>query len=223
MAPGAMILPWSSDVGALAVMFMGGQEVGNAVADVLFGDVNPSGRLPISFPNKENETITTVEQWPGVEDDDGVLQSNFSEKLEVGYRWYNAHDVKPAYSYGHGLSYTTFEYSDITVDGRAVSFVVKNDGKRDGAEVPQLYLDFPESAEEPPRQLKGFKKILLEAGKKETVTFELSDRDLSIWDVDHHKWSLVHGKYSIYVGASSADIRLTAAANLAAPERFEIV
>jgi len=211
VTPGAVLLPWAKAAGAIVAMFMPGQEVGNALADIIFGDVNPSGRLPLTLPNKENETLTPA-QWPGVAiDKQGKdLQANYSEKLEVGYRWYNAHSVVPAFPFGHGLSYTDFSYSGLTVDNRTVSFQVTNIGDLAGAEVAQLYLDFPAAAGEPPRQLKGFRKLRLKAGKARDVAFKLTDRDLSIWDTELHHWSLVHGDFALYVGASSADIRLTA-------------
>lgn len=156
---------------------MPGQEYGNAIADVLFGTVNPSARLPITFPNKENEVGMSQDQYPGTK---GI--SVYSEGMEVGYRWYNAHNVKPAFAFGHGLSYTQFEYSDLQINQRSVSVKIHNTGDVDGAEVPQLYLGFPTSAHEPPKQLKGFQKVHLKAGKKAKVTFPLTDRDFSIWD-----------------------------------------
>ena len=99
-------------------------------------------------------------------------------------------EVKPAYPFGHGLSYTTFEYSGLTVSGRTISFTVKNSGSVAGAEVPQLYLKFPDSAQEPPKQLKGFTKVKLDAGASTTVTFSLDDRSFSIWDVTTHAWKV---------------------------------
>jgi hypothetical protein len=177
VTPGALLTPWRDDVGAIVTPIMPGQEYGNAIADVLCGEVNPSAKLPLTFPNKENEVEMTPDMYPGK---NGI--SVYSEGLEVGYRWYNAHNVKPAFAFGHGLSYTQFEYSDLKVSQRSVSCSVKNVGDVDGAEVPQLYLGFPASAQEPPKQLKGFKKIQLKAGASATVTFPLTDRDFSIWD-----------------------------------------
>jgi len=127
----------------------------------------------------------------------------------VGYRWYHAHGVKPAYAFGHGLSFTSFDYSGLSIEKNAVSFDVVNIGHRAGAEVAQLYLTFPEESQEPPRQLKGFKKIALEPGQKETITLQLSAQDLSIWDVSAHDWSMQQGTFRVEVGASSADLRLS--------------
>merc|ERR1712228_642584 len=120
---------------------MPGQEEGNALADVLFGDVNPSGRLALTIPHKENETLTH-EQWPGVAFDEGGhnLQANFTEKLVVGYRWYSTHKQKPVYPFGHGLSYTSFSYSSLAVTGKNISCVIRNEGDVEGAEVAQLYI-----------------------------------------------------------------------------------
>jgi len=204
VTPAALLTPWREHVGAIITPFTPGQEYGNAIADVLFGDVNPSARLPLTFPNSENDINMTQEMYPGK---NGI--SVYSEGLEVGYRWYNAHDVAPAFPFGHGLSYTPFLYSGLKVQGRTVSCSVKNTGDVDGAEVPQLYLGFPASAQEPPKQLKGFQKVMLKAGDSATVTFELADRDLSIWDVSSSQWSVVAGDFDIMVGASSEDIRLT--------------
>merc|ERR1712130_1078392 len=122
----------------MGIAMLPGQEYGNAIADVLFGAVNPSGKLPITFPTHENDTEMAPQQWPGV---NGV--SVYSEKLKVGYRFYDAEQVEPAYPFGHGLSYTTFQYSNLRVDGRNVSCAVKNTGDMDGREVVQLYLQFP--------------------------------------------------------------------------------
>jgi beta-glucosidase len=114
------------------------------------------------------------------------------------------------YPFGHGLSYTTFDYKQVQVQGRKVTVDVENSGKVHGKEVVQLYLGFPKEAGEPPKLLKGFSKIALEANEKKTAEFELRDRDLSIWDVETHAWKLVKGEFDIYIGSSSRDIRLSA-------------
>lgn len=116
------------------------------MADVLFGDVNPSARLPFTMPNKENEMEMTESQYPGIK-----LENDYSEKLNVGYRWYNTHSVKPAFEFGFGLSYTTFEYGNLDVSARTISFSILNAGFKDGCEIPQLYIDFPSTAGEPTR------------------------------------------------------------------------
>jgi len=206
ITPGAILTPWSNVVNASLVMFMPGQEIGNAIADVLFGDVNPGGKLPLTFPNKENEVEFTDSQYPGIPVNNPA-NASYSEKLDIGYRWYATHKVTPKFAFGHGLSYTTFEYGTVSVDGRNVSIVVKNTGQVMGSEVVQLYLSFPPSSGEPPLQLKGFEKTLLQPTRSSTITFILSDRDLSIWNVTTHEWEVQHGTFTILIGSSSQDIR----------------
>merc|ERR1711957_439657 len=153
----------------------------------------------------------TKAQFPGVGGLAGFgLTATYSEKLEVGYRWYHAHGVTPAYPFGHGLSYTSFKYSNLSVDdSNIVSFDVENVGDRAGAEVAQLYLTFPETSQEPPRQLKGFKKVSFELGQMSTLTLQLSAREMSIWDASVHDWREQQGSFTVEVGSSSADIRLS--------------
>jgi len=205
VTPGALLTPWRDQVGAVLTPLMPGQEYGDAIAEVLFGTVNPGGKLPLTFPNAANEMEITKEQWPGV-----AGAAFYSEKLEVGYRWYAAHDVKPAYPFGHGLSYTSFEYANLVVSGRTVTVEVSNTGAREGQEVAQLYVKFPAEAGEPPMQLKGFSKVELKAGETQTATFTLDDRTFSIWDVTTHAWAVVPGTFQLMVGSSSGDIRVTA-------------
>jgi beta-glucosidase len=134
-------------------------------------------------------------------------------KANSAPRWYCRYasnpSVKPAFPFGHGLSFTTFAYSALKVSGRSISFTVENSGGVAGAEVPQAYIEFPASAEEPPKQLKGFSKVMLAAGESTTVTFELDDRSFSIWDVSTHAWTVVPGSFGVHIGSSSDDIRLT--------------
>ena len=205
--PGAILTPWAKDVAAALTMHMPGLECGNALADVLFGDVNPTGRLSYTLPNIENEQGFTKLQWPGVN-----TISVYSEKLEFGYRWYDAHKVTPAFPFGHGLSYTKFAYTSIKASSTEVSVTVTNSGSVAGAEVAQLYLTFPAATTgEPPLQLKGFVKTgILAGGAATTVTFKLRERELSIWDVTTHAWSKQPGAFTASVGTSSRDIRLTA-------------
>jgi len=205
--PGAVLTPWSEEVQAVVAMFMPGQEEGHALADVLFGDVDPGGRLPVTFPNIENEVRFTPQQYPGIPVD-FPLNANYSEMLEIGYRWYQSHNVQPKFAFGHGLSYSTYSYSGLSVSGRNVSFSVTNTGSRTGYEVPQMYLRFPESAGEPPLQLKGFTKLNLTAGETASVTFTVRDRDLSIWDVNAKAFVPQTGLFGVFVGASSEDMRL---------------
>jgi beta-glucosidase len=206
-APGAMVLPWIESARAVLCSFFPGQENGNALADVLFGDVNPSARLPITFPASEDQTpLKSDIQYPGVN-----LQTNYTEKLLVGYRWYDAVNATPLFPFGHGLSYTTFQYANLQVSSNlTVSVDIKNSGARDGAEVLQLYLGYPQQAGEPPQVLRDFKKVTLKIGQSATVTFTtLTDRDLSIWDVTKSDWVKVAGSWGVRVGSSSRVIKLT--------------
>jgi len=202
--PGAILTPpWDADVAAILSMGMPGQEEGNALADVIFGNVNPSGRLPVTFPNKDNEVAFTADQYPGVNG-----HANYSEKLNIGYRWYATHGVVPRFAFGFGLSYTTFGYSGLTVSGRTVTATITNTGKVAGAEVPQLYIGFPAAAGEPSIQMRGFTKVALGAGEQKAVSWTLSNLDLSIWDATTHKWVLQTGTFNIMVAASAQDIKL---------------
>ena len=123
----------------------------------------------------------------------------------MGYRWYNAHRVDPAYPFGHGLSYTSFSLSNLVASSDNVTFTITNTGKRAGAAIPQMYLTFPTYAEEPPSQLKGFKKQELDPGQTVKVSFQIDARARSIWDVDSHSWTEVRGTFEVIVGQSSRD------------------
>lgn len=214
--PGATLLPWSQEVEAILTNFMPGQEAGHAIADVLFGRVNPSAKLPVTFPNNAWDSNLTVAQYPGVPDAQKNTYSYYLEKLYVGYRKYDADNIKftTGFPFGHGLSYTTFDYSHFALEmlsDRRVkaTFVITNTGKRAGQEVAQLYLHFPTAAGEPPWQLKGFQKTsLLAPGRLERVELYLTERDRSIWDPEDHAWSVVHGRFKVSVGSSSRDFRL---------------
>ncbi len=167
----AILMPWIDNVAAVLEAWYPGEEDGHAVADVLFGAVNPSGKLPLSFPRSVEDTLASnPEQYPGV---NGT--AHYSEGLEVGYRAYIAHNIPPLFPFGFGLSYTQFSFDGLKVSRRrgsanaTVTFRVTNTGKRAGAEVAQLYLGFPAIAEgnEPPRQLKGFQEGDAESGRIE--------------------------------------------------------
>jgi beta-glucosidase len=213
--PGAVLMPWSGDVAAILTNFLPGQQAGNAIADVLFGAVNPSAKLPLTFPNAENETALTPAQWPGLPDPNSPVYANYTEGLLVGYRYYDAHNISfsTGFPFGHGLSYTSFAYSNLAVaaDGKSVTADIKNTGAVAGAEVAQMYLGFPRSAGEPPKVLRGFEKVALAAGETKTATFPLDAQSTSIWDASAHDWAQVHGDFTVLVGSSSRDIRLTKA------------
>src|SRR5207253_2257751 len=162
---------WLDSVKGVVETWYPGQEDGNAVASVLFGDVNPSGKLPITFPKSMTDTpIQSAAQWPGITqyNDSVGPHSIYSEGLLVGYRWYDAKGIQPLFPFGYGLSYTSFGYSALSVTatatGATVSFTVTNTGKRQGSEVAQVYVGAPAASGEPPKQLKGFQKVSLEPG-----------------------------------------------------------
>jgi beta-glucosidase len=206
----ATLLPWSSQLGAALVAWYPGQENGNALAQVLFGDVNPSGKLPVTFPAAASQVpANTPAQFPGVSG-----HVTYAEELAVGCRWYDANGVPPLFPFGYGLSYTTFGYSNLTVSAVSLSgqvqvgFDLTNTGSRAGAEVAQLYLGFPAAAGEPPKLLKGFTKVSLQPGQTQLVSFNLDWDDLANWDPVARGWLVTPGAFQVLVGASSRDIRL---------------
>ena len=216
--PGAILMPWADKVKAIVTNFMPGQQAGNSIADVLTGKVNPSGKLPLTFPNKENEIGFTTDQWPGY-GNSSTGQSpgfaNYSEKLLVGYRYYDAKGIEftTGAPFGHGLSYSTFKYSNIAMQGRNVTFTVENTGSVAGKEVCQVYAGLPKAGlgtDEPPKRLVAFSKLDLAAGAKTSVSLALSDYSLSVWDDQvKHAFEVLKGHYKISVGSSSRDIRGT--------------
>lgn len=211
------LMPWARKVPAILEAWYPGEEDGNAVADVLFGDVNPSGKLPLTFPASLRDVpANTPEQYPGV---NGV--ATYSEGVFVGYRHYDRNNIAPAFPFGFGLSYTTFAYHNLVVSPAnasfsnnpsqtvSVDFDIVNTGKRTGAEVAQLYVGIPSTAvDEPPQWLKGFTKLSLPAGQTGHVHLTLDSRAFSYWDVNSHSWQVAPGDYEIMIGSSSRDIRL---------------
>ena len=211
-SPGAVLLPWSKDVAAILATFLPGQQAGPAITSLLYGEVNPSGKLPLTFPNKENEINFTPEQWPGVPaPGEKFTQANYTERLLVGYRYYDQMniDFTTGFPFGHGLSYTTFSYSKLKTKPNSVSCTITNTGSVAGAEVVQLYLSFPTSANEPLNQLKGFQKVMLVPSEQGEVVFSLTSRHFSIWNSEHHMWTEVAGRFGVHVGSSSRDVRLS--------------
>ncbi len=205
---------WEAAVPALVEAWFGGQEQGNAVARVLFGDVNPGGKLPITFPRDESATpIATAEQYPGVEG-----KVHYTEGVNVGYRGYDSLGLAPQYPFGHGLSYTSFDYADLQVSPTSaavtepiqVGFVVANTGERAGTEVAQVYIN---SAAAPgSKRLVGWARVALAAGERRPVRVVLDPRSAehpcSTWNANTHAWEIAAGDYYVYVGASSRDLRL---------------
>ena len=214
-APGAIVAPWAALADSAAIMFLAGQAHGDAWARVLLGDVNPSGKLPLTIPHSESDTIEPCK----------TRRCKYSEGLHGGWR---SHIGKPVtYPFGHGLSYTTFKYTWLAEPPSVVrcnsdsggsreeaaltiAVQVENSGGVAGAEVVQLYLKFPPSAQEPPYVLRGFAKTpLLPPHTQHTVHLRLSPRDLSTFSIASSSWQLAAGSFTAFVGSSSRDFRLT--------------
>jgi len=208
----AVEMPWVNEVPSIVEGWYCGTEAGNAIASVISGDVNPSGKLPFTFPVKlKDNAAHAMGDYPG----DGKNE-NYNEGIFVGYRWTDKQNIKPLFGFGHGLSYTTFEYGKITADKKVmdvdgnITFTVsvKNTGRRDGKETVQLYINDKESSlPRPVKELKGFKKIQLKAGETQNVSFTISKEELSFYDNTKHAWLAESGKFEALVGASSTDIR----------------
>ena len=196
---------WLEKVPAVVEAWYAGQEAGHAIAAVLFGDVNPSGKLPLTFPRKLSDSPAHVSDrtFPGGN------EVWYDEGIFVGYRHFDTRRIEPLFPFGHGLSYTKFAYENLMIDGMKISLDVSNVGNRAGAEVVQLYVGDPvSSVQRPLKELKGFEKVYLEPGQKRTVTFTLTGEDLSFWDEGTRRWASEAGEFDILVGSSSRDIRL---------------
>jgi beta-glucosidase len=202
---------WIDKVPAIVEAYYPGQECGNAIAAVLFGDVNPSGKLPDTFPVRYEDNPAFI-SYPG--EAGKVL---YGEGIYVGYRYYDAKKIEPLFPFGHGLSYTTFKYSNLKVTPEkveqggqvTVTVDVKNTGKRPGKEVVQLYVrDAAARVARPPKELKAFSKVSLEPGEAQTVTFTLDKQALSFWDAATHQWEAEPGVFEVQAGSSSRDIRV---------------
>ncbi len=200
-----VLMPWKDSVAAIVEAWYPGEGGGKAIANLLFGQVVPSGKLPVTFPARDQDTPT----WG----QDGTFANDpvYSEKLDIGYRWYDAKNIAPMFEFGFGLSYTQFAYSGLGVrhlPGNLldVSFTVRNTGRVSGAEIPQVYLGVPYQGE-PPRRLVGWDKIRLNPGQSQRVHVLVTPRMQSVWDETRGNWRYVPGS-SVYVGASSRDIRL---------------
>jgi beta-glucosidase len=207
----AVAMPWVNEVPSIVQGWYLGTEAGNAIASILVGDVNPSGKLPFTFPVKlEDNGAHKLGEYPG----NGEV--TYNEGLFVGYRWIDKENIKPIFSFGHGLSYTTFKYGKASINKKNVSvnesitvtIPIKNTGARDGAEVVQLYIsDLESSLPRPIKELKGFNKVNLKAGEEKTVTFTILPEDLKFFDDKKHEWIAEPGKFEILIGSSSTDIK----------------
>jgi beta-glucosidase len=214
LANGAPVeMPWLGSAKAVLEAYLGGQAMGGAVADVLFGDVNPSGKLAETFPKKLSDNPSYL-NFPGEGD-----RVEYREGLFVGYRYYDAKEIEPLFPFGHGLSYTTFAYEKIELDRErmrddetaVVRVTIANTGERAGKEVVQLYVRDRESTViRPVKELKGFAKVELKPGERKTVSFRLDKRAFAYYEPRIRDWRVESGEFDILVGASSRDIRLEA-------------
>ena len=201
-------MPWADDVAAIMQCWFAGEEWGNALADVLSGDVPPSGKLPTTIPLSIEDT-PAFSNYPGA---DGKV--HYAEGVFVGYRWYDAKDIEPRFCFGHGLSYTTFDIGEVQSSAAAGStsvwleIPVTNTGTRRGSEVVQCYVaDLDASVARPPQELKAFAKVVLDPGETTKVTLVLDRRAFAFWDAEGHDWMVEPGEFELRIGTSSRDIR----------------
>jgi len=227
---GLKMTGWNTKVPAIIYAWYGGQNGYTALAEILSGKTNPSGKLPITIEKKFEDSpgygyipagMDLYTGWGGdmIAPKIPIIDIQYKEGIFVGYRWYENKKIEPLYPFGYGLSYTTFEYSNLKVldsehsktEATTIEFELKNTGKRDGAEVVQLYIQSIKSAvERPVKELKAFAKVILKAGESKKVTLKLKDSDFAYWDVESHAWKTEAGTYHLLLGSASNNILLTA-------------
>ena len=213
----AVAMPWISEVPAVIQAWYLGTEAGNAIASVLVGDVNPSGKLPFTFPEKlEDVGAHQLGDYPGRQREDGIFDDKYNESIFVGYRLKDKQKIRPLFPFGHGLSYTTFAYGKATVNKKvmkideqiAITVPITNTGKRIGSEIVQLYIsDLKSSLPRPVKELKGFSKIQLAPGETQEVTFLIDKQALSFFNDSRHEWVAEPGKFEAQIAASATDIK----------------
>jgi beta-glucosidase-like glycosyl hydrolase len=212
-----VVMPWLNSVAGVFENWYGGGETGAAMAALIFGTVDPSGKLPVTFPASLGQVpAQTTAQWPGTPT--GPI---YSEGVDIGYRWYQAQNITPAFPFGYGLSYTKFSFSNLNVgtfnaNGTAmVTATITNTGSVAGADVAQLYVGDPAASQDPPEQLRGFQRVMLNPGQSATVTFPLAIHDLASFSSSANAWEAQAGTYSIKVGDASSNLPLTGSTSLA--------
>jgi beta-glucosidase len=228
---GPVTMPWIDKVSAAIEAWYPGIRGAEAIANIVFGDVNPSAKLVQTFPRSEadlphatvfgpppSSAPPPAPSAPGA-GEPGGFRANltpfdipYTEGLKVGYKWYDAENKEPLFAFGHGLSYTTFAYSGLkTTPGKEpkVTFQMKNTGKRAGMEVAQVYVTLPAGTGEPPRRLVAWDKVQLAPGESKTVSFTIDPFHLSVFNVDKDAWEVVPGDYKVWVGASSRNLPLS--------------
>jgi beta-glucosidase len=229
---GPVTMPWLDKVNSVLEVWFAGSRGGDAVANIIFGDVNPSGKLPVTFPKSESDlphptivkppsSSTTrdgdSEAWKKIAAGLPAFQVTYDESVKVGYKWYDAEHKQVLFPFGFGLSYTNYEYSNVSVtpgDRVRVSFSLKNRGTWDGAEIAEVYASLPASTGEPPKRLVGWSKVNLAVGESKDVSVEIDPKFLSIFNVEQNAWQLVPGEYTFMVGGSSQSLPLKKAVEL---------
>jgi beta-glucosidase len=210
-------MPWADEVAGIVEAFFPGMENGNATANVLLGKVNPSGKLPVTFPKRLQDSPAYINaSFPG------CREVNYGEGIFVGYRYFDQVDLEPLFPFGHGLSYTRFKYGNLTLPTKIkkgqrirVAVEVTNVGKLAGAEVVQLYVhDVQASLVRPVKELKAFAKVFLRPGEKRKVELQLDERSLAFYDPHKKAWIAERGRFELQIGSSSRDIRLKKAFEL---------
>ena len=224
-------MPWINQVPAIVEAWYGGSRGAEALANILFGDANPSAKLPITFPLSDADlphpilvkpSLASIEpngpdSWKAIAAGLPAFQISYDEGLKVGYKWYDAENKPVLFPFGHGLSYTTYSYSNLRVEtgqGIKVSFTVKNSGGRAGAEIAQVYAALPAAADEPPKRLVGWAKVPLKAGESRSVSLPVDDLYLSVFSTRQNSWQRVPGRYTFMVGGSSQDLPLKQSVDL---------
>jgi beta-glucosidase len=215
---GAHVMPWLSSVSAVLEAWYPGQRGGTAIANLLFGKVNPSGKLPVTFPASLSQLPRPVIAAPS--STTGSFDVDYTvDGLNTGYKWYQSQSLKPLFAFGYGLSYTSFSISNLTLtpqstpaNGFEVSFNLKNTGSLAGSEVAEIYLGFPAGTGESPLRLVGWSKVPLQPGKQQTVTVTVNANDsshpLSYWNTSTNAWAVAPGNYTVFVGNSSDNVKL---------------
>jgi beta-glucosidase len=225
-------MPWVGQVSAIVEAWYAGSAGSDAVASVLFGQVNPSGKLPMTFPKSEADlphpTIVkppkesqvpwmTPEPWKVIATGLRPFQVTYDEGVKVGYKWYDAENKPVLFPFGYGLSYTTYAYSNLRVSpdkNPIVTFTVANTGNRAGEEVAEVYAALPAAAGEPPKRLVGWSKVQLKPGESKEVTVKVDAKFLSIFNVQQNAWQLLPGDYTFMAGGSSQSLPLKETASL---------
>jgi beta-glucosidase len=229
---GPVTMPWVDHVSAILEAWFGGSRGAEAIANLLFGDVNPSAKLPITFPRSESdlphpkvihpprESQSDPSKGPGWKQMAAgfpAFQVTYDEGVKVGYKWYDAENKPVLFAFGFGLSYTTYSYANLKVTPEKnprITFTVTNTGNRAGAEIAEVYASLPADAAEPPKRLVGWSKVKLNGGESKEVTVEVDPKYVSIFNVEQNAWQLLPGEYTFRVGGSSQDLPLTQSVSL---------